>query len=478
MARRPRSNQSHDEDSGSEAPTGNVQYGTTGVIDLSPGTLVSFPIDSVDDSIAAFRNEGGIGAIAQAADFEDTMEAAQSGAGATIFPSLGVAVLDIDPDQQGGIAAAVANRDNPLASREIEPIFFAFADGASPDFVPYLRGYRDAVNQMWAQLTGEGLGDAGNALPFGQAIGARLSTQTLADSETATWGLMATGVEGTRLTGRGVKLAILDTGIDDSHPDFRSRLSPARMRSFIPGEPVEDLNGHGTHCAGTAAGSRQPQRGPRYGIAPEAELYIGKVLSNAGAALGRSTLFGIEWAIAQGCRIISMSIGGRVTPGAGHSPAFENLARNALRRDALIIAAAGNDSRRSRGRPDPVSSPANCPSIFAVAALDRNLRVADFSNGAVNPDANIDIAAPGVDVYSSAPEPAAPPQPPRFRPWRAQYDTLNGTSMATPHVAGIAALLLEQEPTLNASELWRRLVSRAQPLPAPASDVGAGLARL
>ncbi|NIJ22030.1 subtilisin family serine protease [Sphingomonas naasensis] len=445
--------------------------------ELVPGMLVTFPLEGTSDAVATLRSKAGL-AVAHAADYGEGMAAAAGdGADATIFPSLGVAVLDADPDQQGAIAAAVADKANPLASRECEPIFFAFG-GASPDFAPYLRGYRDAVNALWAQLNGEAIGESAAPGPLAGLPGACAAGQAFADSLTSTWGLTATGVEGTALTGRGVKLAILDTGIDIDHPDFRGRLSAARMKSFIPGQDVDDLNGHGTHCAGTAAGSRQPQRGPRYGIASEAELYIGKVLSNTGAALGRSTVFGIEWAVSQGCRIISMSIGGRILPGAGPSPAFETLARNALRSNALIIAAAGNDSRRSQTRPEPVSSPANCPSIMAVAALDRALRVADFSNAAVNPSANIDIAAPGVQVYSSAPEPAAPPQPPRFRPWRSQYDLLDGTSMATPHVAGIAALLLQQNPSLSASELWRMLVSRAQPLSQPASDVGAGLARL
>jgi subtilisin family serine protease len=202
---------------------------------------------------------------------------------------------------------------------------------------------------------------------------------------------------------------------------------------------------------------------------------VGKVLSNQGSSLGRSTLAGMEWAVSNGCRIVSMSLGSRVQPGQAHLTAFEESAREALRRNTLIIAAAGNDSRRSQGRVLPVSSPANCPSILSVAAVDRFMRVADFSNGSVNPDGRVDIAGPGVDVYSSAPEPAATPQPPFFRQWSAEHDTISGTSMATPHVAGIAALLLEENPNLTANELWRLLVSRARVLPLPSGDVGAGL---
>jgi subtilisin family serine protease len=266
---------------------------------------------------------------------------------------------------------------------------------------------------------------------------------------------------------------VLDTGLDLDHPDFRGRQIVSQ--SFIAGETVDDDNGHGTHCAGTACGPRSPVRGRRYGIAHEAEIHVGKVLSNQGSSLGRSTLAGMEWAVTNGCHVVSMSLGGRVLPGQEHLTAFEEAAREALRRNTLIIAAAGNDSRRSQNRVAPVSSPANCPSIMAVAAVDRFLRTADFSNGSINSDGRIDIAGPGVDVYSSAPEPAATPQPPFFRLWSAQYDTISGTSQATPHVAGIAALLRQENPTLDASEIWRLLTARARTLPQPSGDVGSGL---
>jgi subtilisin family serine protease len=164
-----------------------------------------------------------------------------------------------------------------------------------------------------------------------------------------------------------------------------------------------------------------------------------------------------------------------VRPGERYLNAYEIPARRALRRNTLIIAAAGNDSRRSQGLISPVGSPANSPSVLAVAAVDRFLRIADFSNGAINPDGRVDIAGPGVQVYSSAPEPPATPQPPFFRQWTAQYDTISGTSMATPHVSGIAALLWQANPDLNAGEIWRLLTSTTRALPLAVRDVGFGL---
>jgi subtilisin len=432
--------------------------------DMKPGVLVTFDADSVKETVAALADRGGVKNVAYAADFESAADMGQlSSAGMTVFANLGVAVADLDPDQEMGIAS-LPGAPGPVAAIEPEPIFFAF-DGAAEALETYLRGYRDAVDHIYDQAFG--------SLGAAAAPGTPSSPGAFADDDLATWGLNATKVTGSNFSGRGVRVAVLDTGFDLDHPDFRGR--SVTTASFIPGQLVQDDNGHGTHCIGTACGAKAPTRGRRYGIAHEAEIFAGKVLTNQGSALGRSTLAGIEWAVRNRCHIVSMSLGGLVLPGQTFLQAFENTARQAMAQNTLIIAAAGNDSRRSQGAKVPVSSPANCPSIMAVAAVDRTLRVADFSNSAINPDAAIDIAGPGVEVYSSAPEPAAPPQPPRFRHFASQYEVLNGTSMATPHVAGIAALLKEANPTLTSGALWRLLVSRARTLQFPASDVGAGL---
>jgi subtilisin family serine protease len=276
----------------------------------------------------------------------------------------------------------------------------------------------------------------------------------------ATWGLEATGVPKSRLGGLGARVAVLDTGFATRHPDFADRV--VHSRSFVAGQTAEDGHGHGTHCIGTACGPRTPRREPRYGVAYEAEIWAGKVLGNDGGGVDGGILGGLNWAVAHGCHVASLSLGAPVEPGEPYSAVFEAAARRALAKGTVVVAAAGNDSDREAGVVRPVGHPANCPAILAVGAVAPDLTVAPFSNGGlVEPGGRIDVAAPGVGVHSA--------WPPRT------YRTLAGTSMATPHVAGIVALLAEAHDGASAAELVTLLTGTARRLDAPSSDVGAGL---
>jgi subtilisin family serine protease len=271
------------------------------------------------------------------------------------------------------------------------------------------------------------------------------------DESVTTWGLQAIGAASSPFTGRGVKVAVLDTGYDKTHRDFTGRIIVAE--SLIAEEDINDWHGHGTHTAGTASGPLAPWIGPRYGVASGAELHICKVLDNCGVGRDNDVFNGINWALEKGCRVISMSLG---APTEKPLDSYTFIGKRAREQNALIIAAAGNDSRRALGRISPTQSPANAETILAVAAVDAEQKVADFSSGG-----KIEIAAPGVQIYSS------------YR--CGGYRSLSGTSMAAPHVAGVAALLMEANPRMRAEEIWRLLLSSALRLDARREDVGAGL---
>ncbi|TKG71253.1 S8 family serine peptidase [Prauserella endophytica] len=279
------------------------------------------------------------------------------------------------------------------------------------------------------------------------------------DETTFTWGLQALGAPESAATGKGIRVAVLDTGVVVDHPDLAGRTLVTN--SFVDGEQVDDEHGHGTHCVGTACGPRTPENGRGYGVAHEAEIYAGKVLSNAGSGTDGGILSGIQWAISNRCAVVSMSLGAATQPGDPHSRIFETVASRALRQGTLIVAAAGNESRRAEGHIAPVGHPANCPSILAVGAIDVHRAIADFSCGTVDPGSAVDLAGPGVDVYSSWTLPE-------------RYNTISGTSMATPHVAGAAALAAQLHGA-RGWELWARLSQSARRLPLPSTDVGAGL---
>ena len=283
------------------------------------------------------------------------------------------------------------------------------------------------------------------------------------DDATAYWGLHATKVLESSFTGKGINLAILDTGFNTEHPDFQGR--SITTASFVESEPPNDLNGHGTHCAGIAAGDTNRENNIRYGVAKDANLYIGKVLSNEGTGSDSGILAGLEWAIQNNCKIVSMSLGGSVQKGESYSRIYNDLANKLMAQGMIIIAAAGNDSRRNSGIIRPVSHPANCPAIMAVGALDQEMAIADFSCAGINTDGGeINVAAPGVAVYSAYRAPQL-------------HQMLSGTSMATPFVSGIAALLWEEFPEESPEGIWSKIQQYALEVGLPSSDVGSGLAR-
>ena len=319
----------------------------------------------------------------------------------------------------------------------------------------YLKGYKDAIDNLFEKFSSQDLGYGD--LP---GIGSRDVVLTTADEDKSTWGIKATGVLDTELTGKGVKVAILDTGIYEDHPYFSGKGFTAK--SFFDNLEVNDIDGHGTHCSGVATGNTTEQ-GQRYGVAPDAELFVGKVLDNNGEGTDGSLLGGIEWAIENKCHIISMSLGAIVGENDPFSQTYERVAKRALDAGSLIIAASGNESNRTSGSIAVTNHPANCPSIMAVGAVDEKLKMAYFSNGSSNfSGGEIDLVGPGVNIFSTYKKPE-------------NYYTDSGTSMATPFVSGIAALYKEKHPDITAIDLWKLLLRNAKKIKADAKDGGAGL---
>ncbi len=374
-------------------------------------------------------------------DFQNAFEEADG----IVFEQCGVAVIKEGKEAQ--ISKLLKAPDSKHLFYYSEPERYVYALAGSLE--EFMRGYKSAAEDIYNRLRAE----------KGRPV--LMEAPPYQDDDKASWGIHATNVLTSKYTGKGIKVAILDTGFYLGHPDFVNR--KVTSESFVKDQEVNDLNGHGTHCTGISTGDINKKTGRRYGVAREAAIFAGKVLSNAGSGTDSSILAGIDWAMKNKCKVISMSLGAPVQPGETYSKIYNDLAKKALDQGTLIIAAAGNGSRRDQGKVAPVGHPANCPAIMAVAALDNRLNVAYFSNGGLNPDGGqIDIAAPGVNIYSS---------------WKSpeDYNIISGTSMATPFVAGTAALFWEENPNASASDIWMYLTQHAKRLDLNATDVGAGL---
>ncbi|MBY6037368.1 S8 family peptidase [Fictibacillus nanhaiensis] len=252
------------------------------------------------------------------------------------------------------------------------------------------------------------------------------------------WGIphiKADQVHATGNTGSGVKVAILDTGIDASHED----LNVLGGASFVAGEPnaLIDGNSHGTHVAGTVAALNNTKG--VIGVAHSASLYAVKVLDSSGSGTYSGIIQGIEWAVANNMDVINMSLGG-----SSGSTALQQACDNANNSGVLVVAAAGNSG--TKGKRNTIGYPAKYASVMAVGAVDASNNRASFSS--VGDE--LEVMAPGVNVLSSVPG--------------NSYSSYNGTSMASPHVAGAAALIMAGNPGLSNAQVRQKLIDTAIPL--------------
>ena len=314
----------------------------------------------------------------------------------------------------------------------------------------------------------------GRALPVVNGLAVRASTQ----DTTAFWqGLSASGAQRVWLDGlrqptldvsvpligaptawqaghdgTGRTVAVLDTGIDATHPDLADRV--VGQRNFTEGEEDDrDLVGHGTHVASTVAGSGAASDGRYTGVAPGAKLLDGKVCVQFGCAESW-ILAGMQWAAEQGADVVNMSLGGPDTPEQDPlEAAVETLTAS---HGTLFVIAAGN----AGPGPGSVSSPSTADSAVSVGAVTKTDELADFSSrgprvgdSALKPE----ITGPGVDVTAARGKDGFIGEPGQM------YATISGTSMATPHVAGAAAILAQRRPDFTPAQLKAALMGAASP---------------
>ncbi|MFH0242613.1 S8 family serine peptidase [Streptomyces sp. HK10] len=312
----------------------------------------------------------------------------------------------------------------------------------------------DRAAKAWRALTRPAAAGQLAAAPGVATVSLDGVRRAALDTSTARIGAPAAWKAG--YDGRGVTIAVLDTGIDAAHPDFAGRI--AGEKNFTASEDTRDRYGHGTHVASIAAGSGAGSEGRYKGVAPGAKLLNAKVLDDDGYGSDSEIIAGMEWAVAQGAEVVNLSLGG------GDTPEIDPMedAVNRLSRDsgALFVIAAGNEGPYASS----VSSPGSADAALTVGAVDRQDVLAGFSSigprtgdGAVKPD----LTAPGVDIGAAAAEGSLVER--EGDPVADGYVSISGTSMATPHVAGAAALLAQRHPDWTGERIKGALTASTKP---------------
>ncbi len=253
-------------------------------------------------------------------------------------------------------------------------------------------------------------------------------------------------------TGAGTTVAVLDTGVDQTHPDLADR--EIAEKNFSGAPTSVDHYGHGTHVASIIAGTGAKSNGKYRGVAPDAKILDVKVLADNGSGQDSQIIAGMEWAAEQGAQVVNMSLGGFDTPEV--DPMEEAVNRISATKGTLFVIAAGNSGPNG----STVASPGAADAALTVGAVDDQDKIAEFSgrgptkSGTLKPD----LTAPGVGIVAALHADGA-----IGHPIEPGYTSLDGTSMATPHVAGAAALLHQQHPDLGGAQLKARLTASTTP---------------
>ncbi|RDD85308.1 S8 family serine peptidase [Streptomyces parvulus] len=312
-----------------------------------------------------------------------------------------------------------------------------------------LRVEDDDLGRFWKELVAPG---GQRATPAGTPR-VWLDGRVSASLERSTAQIGARDVWSAGYRGDGVKVAVLDTGADQTHPDLAGRVTAAK--DFTGSSGTGDVFGHGTHVASIVGGTGAASGGTRQGVAPAAQLLVGKVLGDEGFGTESQVVAGMEWAVAQGADVVNMSLGSsEATDGTDPmSQALNDLSR---RTETLFVVAAGNEGERG---PGTVGSPGAADAALTVGAVDRDDALAPFSSRGPRPGDDAvkpDVTAPGVGIVAARAAGSTMGEPVDER-----YVAASGTSMATPHVAGAAALLAQRHPEWTGADIKDALISTA-----------------
>ena len=267
-------------------------------------------------------------------------------------------------------------------------------------------------------------------------------------------------------TGKGIKICIVDTGIDLNHPDLVGRI--ADTHDFTT-EGVQDGHGHGTHCASIAAGTGAASDGKYRGVAPEATLFVAKVLASNGSGATSDVMAGVEWAVQQGANVISLSLGSDGS--CDGSDALSQTCDAAMQKGHVICVAAGNAGPGA----STVGSPGCAHDAITIGASDDTDGIASFSSRGPTADGRPkpDVCFPGVRIIAARAGGTS-----MGRVVDDHYTEASGTSMATPHASGACALLLQMHPNATPAQIKTALMQTAKNMGLDANTMGAGRAQL
>jgi len=256
--------------------------------------------------------------------------------------------------------------------------------------------------------------------------------------------------------GEGVVVAVIDTGIDDSHPDLKGKVIAKADFTSEKGTDMENIdgNGHGTHVASTIAGTGVASNGKYKGVAPKAKLVAAKVLASNGSGSFSGVIAGIDWAVKQNVHVMNLSLGANVEGSCDGSDPVCQAVDAAMDKGIVVCIAAGNSGPESK----TVGTPGCAKKVITVGATDKSDNIAWFSSRGPTADGRIkpDICFPGVDIIAARAKNTS-----MGRPIDNYYTSASGTSMATPHCAGVAALLKSYDMNLSSAEIKKILMKTA-----------------